>query len=329
MKFSVVIPTFKGNDTLEIAISSILNQSYDDFEIIISDDNEIGSKEQIATELIIEKEKKKSDKIIYLKNGHHNGSYARNRGIKIANGDYITLLDDDDFYLTDYLKEANDYLNQNKDVELLFFDVVTITAENMIKIASYPSINSKSLLYGYSEIGTGSNLCFKNRADKKLLFDERYSRHQDIEFACKAMASHKYKWIEKIEIVKYYNQTDNYPNVDKALRMQKLLREDMLENNIISDNELKELEIKQLHALYHDLLVKNATKGEIKKVINNLKDTNSYRLIDNIIYSMYSVSKKIFNLFIKIYSKSKFNKIDKKLISDIKRIRKELEGKSL
>lgn len=327
MKFSVIIPTYKGNDTLEIAISSVLKQSYSDYEIIVSDDNEINSKEQLETEQIINRFLEKEKNIIYLKNGHHNGSYARNKGIKIANGDYITLLDDDDFYCKDYLSKANNFLENNKNVNLLFFDVVSISREKITKKISCPTINSKKLLFGTSEIGTGSNICFKNDKNHKNYFDERYLRHQDIEFVCKLMNKYKYKWIQEVEIVKYYNQTDNYPDVEKAIKMQKLLREDMLSLQIISPIEENDLMNKQLHSLFNDLLVKNVSYKEIKKITDIMKKNRFYVVKDRMIVSIYKLSKSLFNTIINIYFKNKNTSTEENLLNQLLEYRNAMEKK--
>ncbi|GAI81486.1 unnamed protein product, partial [marine sediment metagenome] len=63
---SVIIPTYKRNRTLERAIQSVLNQSFDDFEIIIVDDNDETSEYRKLNENLM-KNFQNNDKIIYLK----------------------------------------------------------------------------------------------------------------------------------------------------------------------------------------------------------------------------------------------------------------------
>lgn len=325
MKFSIIIPTYKGVDTLPIAIQSVIRQTFSDYEIIVSDDNYIGSKEQIETENIVKKIENKGINIKYLINDHHNGSYARNKGIEIASGNYITLLDDDDFYCEDYLNIANMNIEKNKDIHLLFFDVISINKENFAKKVSCPDINSRNLLFGISEIGTGSNICFINDKIHKNYFDERYIRHQDIEFVCKLMNKYNYKWIQEIEIVKYFNGNDNYPNIDKALKMQELLRNDMLSLHIINSSEEIELKNKQLHSLFNDLLVKNVPYDEINKVVYVLKSNGIFSFKDKLISFIYRISKTLFNSIISIYFKNKQSSVKSELINQLLDYRNKLD----
>jgi len=109
-KISVIIPTYNRPDRLERAINSVLNQSFQDFEIIIVDD---GVKER-ADKVI---EGIDDNRIIYIQHSVNKGvSEARNTGVKKARGRYITFLDDDDEYLLNKLeiqyKIMEEYLNQ-------------------------------------------------------------------------------------------------------------------------------------------------------------------------------------------------------------------------
>ena len=85
---SVIITTYCGSDNIARSIKSVLNQTYQNFEIIVVDDNDPNSKSRIDTEKIIEGFK--SDKIIYIKHPQNfNGSVARNTGISVAKGRFI------------------------------------------------------------------------------------------------------------------------------------------------------------------------------------------------------------------------------------------------
>lgn len=102
---SIIISTYKREHELERAINSVLNQTYENYEIIIVDDNGRGSKEQQLTEKIIEKYKNHKN-IRYICNEVNlGGSLARNAGIYIAKGEYIAFLDDDDQYYPKKLEE--------------------------------------------------------------------------------------------------------------------------------------------------------------------------------------------------------------------------------
>ena len=106
---SVCITTYNRKALLETCMSSILNQTYSNLEIIIIDDC---SKD--GTEDFVISTKKKDDRIIYIKNKINVGlAAARNKAIFIAKGKYFTFLDDDDEWLPsfveDFVQIAEDY----------------------------------------------------------------------------------------------------------------------------------------------------------------------------------------------------------------------------
>ncbi|ADU67663.1 glycosyltransferase [Pantoea sp. At-9b] len=92
---TVYIPTHNRSSLVKRAIASVQNQTYRNLEIIICDD---GSSDD--TEVVIAKMKEQDSRIIYLKNDRPMGAcHARNRCIAIAKGEFITGLDDDDYFL--------------------------------------------------------------------------------------------------------------------------------------------------------------------------------------------------------------------------------------
>lgn len=102
-KITIAIPTYKRNHLIKDAISSAINQKdFKDYEIIIVDnDDDFNNKE---LENIIKEYK--NDKISYYKNEKNIGMYGNwNRCIELAKGEYISILNDDDWLEINFLKE--------------------------------------------------------------------------------------------------------------------------------------------------------------------------------------------------------------------------------
>ncbi|MGL6099159.1 MAG: glycosyltransferase family 2 protein [Fusobacteriaceae bacterium] len=119
IEVSVVIPMYNSKDTIERALNSVVNQTYNgNMEIIVIND---GSKDNSLE--IVENYKNKliksniEFKIIDKKNG--GVSTARNAGLKIASGKYIALLDSDDEWLKNKLKIQIEQLNENIEIDFL------------------------------------------------------------------------------------------------------------------------------------------------------------------------------------------------------------------
>ncbi|MBR4749347.1 MAG: glycosyltransferase family 2 protein [Abditibacteriota bacterium] len=95
---SVIINTFNGAECVSGAVNSVLGQDYPDVEIIVVDDNGLGSEKQQATRAALA-DYIDSGRITYLPNEQNIGDPAsKNAGLAISRGEYIAFLDDDDEY---------------------------------------------------------------------------------------------------------------------------------------------------------------------------------------------------------------------------------------
>lgn len=114
---SVVIPTYRRYDLLKNAISSVIDQTYKNIEIIVVDDNPVGSEDRKNTELLIGR-LTQNYPIVYLQNKDNMGvTKSRNKGIFVASGSYITFLDDDDLYTSEKVeKQLGFMLKHNLDL---------------------------------------------------------------------------------------------------------------------------------------------------------------------------------------------------------------------
>jgi len=90
--------TYNRAHLLSRAIRSILNQSYENFELIIIDDGSTDNTGEVVSSF-------RDKRILYYKQEQNKGiSAARNRGFDLASGNYITLLDDDDELVSEALE---------------------------------------------------------------------------------------------------------------------------------------------------------------------------------------------------------------------------------
>ena len=119
MKLSIVIPVFNVEATLARCIDSVLGQSFGDYELILVDD---GSPDNSG--IVCDQYSEKDDriKVIHQKNGGL--SSARNAGISISQGDYITFIDSDDFIGENTLSILMSRLAAHPEYDILEYPVV-------------------------------------------------------------------------------------------------------------------------------------------------------------------------------------------------------------
>lgn len=104
-KISVIVPIYKAEKTLSKCISSILEQSLPDFELLLIDD---GSPD--ASSNICEDWADRDERIRVFHQQNAGVSAARNKGLVEATGEYVCFVDSDDWVKTDYLKDLYEAL---------------------------------------------------------------------------------------------------------------------------------------------------------------------------------------------------------------------------
>lgn len=120
--FSIVMPLFNGEPYIEVALRSILDQTFRSWELIVVDDGSVDRGAQIARDL-------DDPRVRVLTNPHNIGCWAsRNRGLDVSRGRWVTFLDCDDWYGSTRLE---DLLEQCERLEsdILFDDLACHVGE--------------------------------------------------------------------------------------------------------------------------------------------------------------------------------------------------------
>jgi glycosyltransferase involved in cell wall biosynthesis len=116
MKVSVVIPTFNRGYIIADAITSVLDQSYKEFEILVVDDGSLDDTHNVIDRF--------ADRgLIYLRHDKNRGcSAAYNTGLSAASGSFVAFLDSDDIWKPSYLKRQIDFLSRHPELDAVFTD---------------------------------------------------------------------------------------------------------------------------------------------------------------------------------------------------------------
>lgn len=110
-RVSVIIPTYKREiKYLSRAIDSIKNQTYKNTEIVVVDDNPMDTDFRKQVIEFMQQFSNDSNVIYIMNKKNVGGSLARNNGINVATGEYITFLDDDDEYMPKKIEKQLNYM---------------------------------------------------------------------------------------------------------------------------------------------------------------------------------------------------------------------------
>lgn len=104
---SIIIPVYNSADTIEKCICSLQKQTYNNLQIIIIDDGSSDNSYDICYKM-----QKQDNRIFILKKENKGVSSARNLGVKIADGKYITFVDSDDLIDFDYIETLYNKIKQ-------------------------------------------------------------------------------------------------------------------------------------------------------------------------------------------------------------------------
>lgn len=254
-KISVIIPVFNSEKYLEKALESILFQTFNDFEIICIDDGSTDNSLKICY-----KEAEKDTRIKVICQGNKGVSFARNKGIKAAKGDYIIFLDADDYYANDALEIMyNDAIKENVDAvfynHFYDYDGKIINRIPRLKTGMYmfkdvsDSILDDGTLTGIL-FGSACGVIYKTKTIKSnsVNFNETLSFNEDGIFNIEFLSKSK-NFIYNAERNLYgYRQYKTFRHVDLEKFKKKFKATGEYIENIISlfDNQTVQLKRRKL-----------------------------------------------------------------------------------
>lgn len=145
---SIVIPCYNSQKYIAEAINSVINQTFEDWELFVIDDCSDDN-----TALIIQKMANEDRRIRYLKTNKPSGSPSlpRNIGVKEATGRYIAFLDSDDIWMPNKLERQLKVLESNSNVAICFsnYEKMAESGKRHNRIVKAPVITTyKHLLKG-------------------------------------------------------------------------------------------------------------------------------------------------------------------------------------
>lgn len=165
MKFSLVMGTYGQDEVLRRFLESLGKQTYQDFELIVIDQNMDYRIKKICDEFFLDFD------IKYLRTDKTGLSHARNMGLKHVSGDIIAFPDDDCEYPPDLLSRVHDFFISNREYDILTGAAVDIqTSKRFSWFGSEPCI-----LTGKNVLRTSTSFSVFIRTKGSLInFDEQF-----------------------------------------------------------------------------------------------------------------------------------------------------------
>lgn len=220
---SVIIPTYGLPTFLKKSIRSVINQTFNDWELIIVDDNNPDTEERWQTEQLLREFT--DNRIKYIQHPYNkNGAAARNTALRVAKGKYISFLDSDDEYLPARLEACVKIMN-NADVNVAGVYTGCEFRRKGQSYRRYKKVKSGNFLVDTLACRfmfcTGSNIFVRKSVIEELNgFDESFLRHQDYEFLVRLFRTYTLIALPEILVIKN-NENFNLPDIDKMKAVKK------------------------------------------------------------------------------------------------------------
>lgn len=196
---SIIIPTYNYAPYVTKAVSSCLEQTYKNIEIIVVDDGSTDNTAQVLGEF--------GSAVNYIFQENRGVSAARNKGMEHVRGDYITFVDADDYLTRESLEERLQILIKKPDIGIVVSDKYTTSTEDetllyepALKKDKVSETFYKDLLLKKMSFATAAAL-IRTSVARKFTFPEHITNGEDIAYFTKIFFSTRGYYLAKPTVV--------------------------------------------------------------------------------------------------------------------------------
>lgn len=177
--FTVIIPTYNRGAVICKAINSVLNQTYQNFELIIVDDGSCDNTQDVVAGI-------EDLRVRYIFQNNGGGSNARNTGIDAADGEYVAFLDSDDLFQPLHLENALPVLESDKNI-CIYSQIIVDRGDGITYLKPPRALRSNENISDYLLRDRGfvptSTVIVPKKLARAIRYDEELTYGQDTDFA--------------------------------------------------------------------------------------------------------------------------------------------------
>jgi len=296
---SIIVPVYNVASYLREGLDSILNQEIQDIEIICINDGSTDNSLSIITEY-----QTKGQNIIVKSQENQGVSAARNMGLTMATGTYITFFDPDDWVKPSIYSKLI-YYAQGHNLDIAFCAYQTNLSNDIIR---HPFIANKSLspidmIRSKQQLHSSNAFCFSWRMifrhdfllNNKLYYDTRISIGEDTLFNMKAFfLAHKILYLDEALYIHRINNSDSAmnkrykANLELSLQLQitekqKLIKTFQIDQHTPITKDMSEDIVKRYTLMLFNNLRNNPNESNkiegIKRILNMPMITDAMKVI--------------------------------------------------
>ncbi|MEM9508384.1 MAG: glycosyltransferase family A protein [Cyanobacteria bacterium P01_E01_bin.35] len=272
VKVSVIIPAYNGDRYLAAAIDSVLEQNFQNYEIIVVDDGSTDNTPQIAQQY--------GNAIQYLSQANQGVAASRNLGLATARGEYIAFLDQDDVFLPHKLSSQVDLLERDPNLGMVNSGWQITNEQGELQAAvepwkQIPDLTAVNIII-WKPVFLGAILLRHSWLDRVAGFDTTLEQTPDVDLVMRlAMIGCPAAWIEQTTV--QYRQHEANASKNTLLQTQEL---NQITASFFAQSDLpSELKVLESESRYQSL-VWSAWRlhqtGYLSEMSNYLYESQAY-----------------------------------------------------
>lgn len=191
---SIIMPVYNCEDTVGVAIASIVQQTYSNWELIIVNDGSNDMTDAVLASI--------SDiRVKVIRQSNHGRGYARNVALQQCKGEYITFLDGDDFANKERIEKQVMFLERNRDINLVSTAMMMFGKENRF----YRTKKIDGVIDDFADVNCATAM-IRRRGDSDICYNTNLNCGEDVDFLTRYVGCGKMYALD--EVLYYYNICD-------------------------------------------------------------------------------------------------------------------------
>lgn len=264
-KVSVIIPSYNAEKYIAECVISVVNQTHSNLEIIIIDDGSTDSTKTCIEKII-------DPRIKYFKQTNQGVSAARNKGLQIAEGDYICTLDADDIMPVNSISSRIKIAQENPEINIIDGTVYTfINGIDNSRLEWSPSFRGnpyKELLFLKSTCFYGSTWMIRKDLIDQKNYNTEMTHGEDLAFYMDIAKNGEYSYTEEPILFNRRHEKSAMNNMQGLENGYHYLIEKIKNTKQLTSNEFKSLKLKVAKMMFKSYFKKNQFISGIKAYIS-------------------------------------------------------------
>ncbi|MGL5820567.1 MAG: glycosyltransferase [Sarcina sp.] len=271
---SIIMSVFNGEVYIEEALKSVLNQTYEDFELLIIDDGSIDSTNNIINSF-------DDNRIKYFYQTNQGQAKARSFGLDEAKGEYIAFIDADDIYIADKLEKQLSVLDENEEIGVTYNPVQVFSEDDKNYVLESEQVfeNQEDFLAYIlfrQIVPSPASMLVRKEVLGEIRFDCKYRYSEDYKFVIDLGRKTKFKYIDDV-LYRYRRHDSNVTN-----NHQKQVNAEISVIKELGINKIKEIvsksnfSEKEKSVLLAKILLKINENEEAYKILRKIENKDAY-----------------------------------------------------